>query len=835
MRPFLIDGTILPGTPNTENVKGDIFTQYNTSFDLSNKCNNINTGNNISSDLLQLAHELLGPRWITDDVIRRYYDAINNSLFPSGDVICMNPTIAHGIKVLNDYTHLIDLLDIQRANYIFIPINDSNSSNEEGSHWSLLIYEKNNAAFYHYDSVKAHNLKMAKLTARKMYDYLLNSQAKDMMFVECPTPQQNNSYDCGVYLIILTEYFGSYIQCHGGLDSSLQRAEPVKLCDIQIITKRSQMAYFILNGPMPKEFIRDIFFYYKTHCMQRKTYMDSNIIPATQNNDGAVNQVNKDTLRQRTYSEEWTTVAANRHPKTNLVPHVRASEVSVTNRYLPLTNHKENENIVQTSTYVVSNKARYKQDVKKQANLKSQCKPKHTNQSGQQNKNVICNTKVQLQKNSNSNFPLSLNIYSDSMGKGLSHILQDISMERNCNIKTFGLCKPGAPLSEVVSDIQVPRKDEKLCNVIIAGANDAAQGKIGPIFKALDECLIRQNNSLNIVATIPTRHDISSYSYYNLKIKEANEYIKEIVSRYPSTYIIDLGKLKRFHFTQFGFHVNGRGKRLVARMILNKVSDTDTSELFDNAPSLKIVESRMVDSIKKHFYDTSTAFAHCISADFHMSAGVAVEFRRLFGRPSMSDCLNHYLAYQKTKQTPAIYSLITKDSYYDKPTAYNYDKAFQMFTDDFKTKGFKRLICSPMGCTRDKIPLNHFAANIARFQKETKANVTIVVYDEPSKRLRNGLSHKEFITQLGSQLQYHQKYSTTGTETLVDDQQLEQTAQSQSLEQLEGQPTSVNGPRLTPGPVTFSDALRNQSEVLTSDMCEIGSFLMQGKAPPIAR
>lgn len=107
--------------------------------------------------------------------------------------------------------------------------------------------------------------------------------------------------------------------------------------------------------------------------------------------------------------------------------------------------------------------------------------------------------------------------------------------------------------------------------------------------------------------------------------------------------------------------------------------------------------------------DRYTAFAHCISGDFgderQMSAGVAVVFAEMFGKPLENDCVSSHLTCQATAGGASIYGLVTKPKYYGKPTVQDYTIAFEQLRMDFVLKGFERLICSPMGCVRDAISL----------------------------------------------------------------------------------------------------------------------------------
>ncbi|XP_046666736.1 lipase 1-like [Homalodisca vitripennis] len=109
----------------------------------------------------------------------------------------------------------------------------------------------------------------------------------------------------------------------------------------------------------------------------------------------------------------------------------------------------------------------------------------------------------------------------------------------------------------------------------------------------------------------------------------------------------------------------------------------------------------MKDIIVKHQESASVAFAHSISADFdhdrHMTAGVAVIFKQQCGKPSDLNCVSSHLAYQNHRHGAGIYSLITKPKYYNKPKKTDYDLAFHQLAMDFERRGFKHLICSPIG------------------------------------------------------------------------------------------------------------------------------------------
>lgn len=157
----------------------------------------------------------------------------------------------------------------------------------------------------------------------------------------------------------------------------------------------------------------------------------------------------------------------------------------------------------------------------------------------------------------------------------------------------------------------------------------------------------------------------------------------------------------------------------------------------------------MKDVITANCGDNNVAFAHSISADLKMSAGVAKVFKHKFGAPAKGECVTANLAFQKDNSSIGIYSLITKPYFFSKPSEDNYNNyntAFQNLKEDFKTRKYKKLICSPMGCVRDGVPVKHFMTNLINFQEDTGAEIEIITYNEnPFGNLKNDLPHSVFL------------------------------------------------------------------------------------------
>lgn len=121
----------------------------------------------------------------------------------------------------------LEPLNIRSAKYLFIPVNDSTTvdildgkkqlKNDNGSHWSLLVYEKSTNKFYYYDSIKNYNMKAAKSLAEKCSAFLSNStDEKAVIETVDNSPQQQNTYDCTIYTVIITEQVIGYLRGNHG-------------------------------------------------------------------------------------------------------------------------------------------------------------------------------------------------------------------------------------------------------------------------------------------------------------------------------------------------------------------------------------------------------------------------------------------------------------------------------------------------------------------------------------------------------------------------------------------------------------------------------------------
>ena len=177
--------------------------------------------------------------WLNDTIIGFAYDILANKIYhdsPKNSLLFVHPTTVNVIKFENDEEDLVPLIvdaGLQTFDYIFLPINNSQSiMSGSGSHWALMLYQRHNNTFYYLDSAGTYNLLYAKKIANKIYPYIHPKQKKDKgdekveedatndkdidymkvlnNFVKLQVPQQENSYDCGMFVVEYSRFVGKY-------------------------------------------------------------------------------------------------------------------------------------------------------------------------------------------------------------------------------------------------------------------------------------------------------------------------------------------------------------------------------------------------------------------------------------------------------------------------------------------------------------------------------------------------------------------------------------------------------------------------------------------------
>ena len=112
---------------------------------------------------------------------------------------------------MNDVQETFAPLNFDKKKYIIAPINDKEDKRQAvgGSHWSLLLYVVQEDYFVYFDSTSG-IIPSTYEVAMKIYavthktlDHIEPEQLRIGIYKN--SPQQKNSYDCGMYVLTVTE------------------------------------------------------------------------------------------------------------------------------------------------------------------------------------------------------------------------------------------------------------------------------------------------------------------------------------------------------------------------------------------------------------------------------------------------------------------------------------------------------------------------------------------------------------------------------------------------------------------------------------------------------
>ncbi|XP_072516344.1 sentrin-specific protease 8 [Salminus brasiliensis] len=157
-----------------------------------------------------------GPHWLNDQVIGFAFEYFATERFKSlGDKVCfISPEVTQFIKCASCQEELalfLEPLRLPSRRWVFLAVNDNSNQTAGGSHWSLLLYQRDTGRFSHYDSQSGGNSLHARRIAAKLETFL----ATKAPFVEEPCPSQQNSYDCGMYVICNAEALCESVRVEG--------------------------------------------------------------------------------------------------------------------------------------------------------------------------------------------------------------------------------------------------------------------------------------------------------------------------------------------------------------------------------------------------------------------------------------------------------------------------------------------------------------------------------------------------------------------------------------------------------------------------------------------
>ncbi|KAK6362811.1 hypothetical protein TWF730_000264 [Orbilia blumenaviensis] len=148
--------------------------------------------------------------WLTDNNIAFWEEYLEHEFLSHSDcngILLLRPSMVFLLRVESSILNIISALpSITSATHIFLPINDNRDPGlaEGGSHWSLLVVSIKDRVAFHYDSLGGSNRRHAREVAAKVEEWV--GYPLNFYELDDDTPQQGNSYDCGVHVCMNMRY-----------------------------------------------------------------------------------------------------------------------------------------------------------------------------------------------------------------------------------------------------------------------------------------------------------------------------------------------------------------------------------------------------------------------------------------------------------------------------------------------------------------------------------------------------------------------------------------------------------------------------------------------------
>lgn len=165
--------------------------------------------------------ELLnGPHWLNDNIITFYFEYLEKAAYKGEkDLLFISPEVVQCLKAAKkcELQIFLDPLAAKQRKFIFLALNNCEIMDKAGgSHWSLLVYSQPEETFFHFDSFRGSNYNQAGKLAGKLLSYLSPNGTGD--FVEYDCLQQQNSYDCGIFVLCHVDYLINNCLKHNKID-----------------------------------------------------------------------------------------------------------------------------------------------------------------------------------------------------------------------------------------------------------------------------------------------------------------------------------------------------------------------------------------------------------------------------------------------------------------------------------------------------------------------------------------------------------------------------------------------------------------------------------------
>ncbi|OLL23711.1 NEDD8-specific protease 2 [Neolecta irregularis DAH-3] len=168
--------------------------------------------------------------WLSDTNIEFYYEYLQRDSpfaqrLEDASILLLQPTVSFIITQTSDAEFISSALPpyIKTAKWIFCPINDNVdvTKAQGGSHWSLVVIDKERSLGCYYDSLMDCNESPSRAFIQQMENVLETS----LTFLPMPTPQQSNEFDCGMFVCLETAYLVEILTGNSSSPPDLSNAQ----------------------------------------------------------------------------------------------------------------------------------------------------------------------------------------------------------------------------------------------------------------------------------------------------------------------------------------------------------------------------------------------------------------------------------------------------------------------------------------------------------------------------------------------------------------------------------------------------------------------------------
>ncbi|KAJ1508823.1 SUMO1 sentrin specific peptidase 8 [Coelomomyces lativittatus] len=145
--------------------------------------------------------------YLDDSILSFVFEYFEKELFyPLSDVRLIPAAILKLMVDIEDPAYLESAFSTEsfKERIFLAPVTDHRGNSPgQGTHWSLLMWNRESNSFHHYDSANHSNRSHAQYTARKLYKLFTGFTNPPTINFE-PCISQKNATDCGIFVIAKT-------------------------------------------------------------------------------------------------------------------------------------------------------------------------------------------------------------------------------------------------------------------------------------------------------------------------------------------------------------------------------------------------------------------------------------------------------------------------------------------------------------------------------------------------------------------------------------------------------------------------------------------------------